>query len=333
MTMKRWGALAATIAMVLGSAAAISAEKQVHTPRGQATVVSAKDVADVVATLGNQKNIDKAVKTIDTNGPAGIISIGAVAYRPGPQDWKGVGNEHSAITEVFHVTKGSATFIFGGDLENAKEFDANNEAVRKVFGPGQGGQVKGYREVTAKVGDNVVLPPNTPHNVIKVTEDFEMIVIRIDPKRVLELDSAGRPPAIAGAGSPNGPWLGKWRKRTDNASANNGPAPTFHMWLEDDGFRYTLDMTPPNGPPIHMSAFGRFDGQRYPEKGNPAADFNVFKRVDDHTYELIDVKDDKDNISFSITISPDGKTRTSTSKSRNAKGEIVTSVGVWDRIE
>lgn len=163
-----------------------SAPAQPHTPRGQATVVSAADFRAVVNTLGTQRNIDKVVHTVDTNGSAGNISIAAVAYKAGPQDWNGTANEHSSISEVFHITKGSATFVFGGDLEGAKAFDTNSEPVKKVFGPGRGGKVSGHKKVTAKVGDSIVLPPHTPHQIVEVTEDFEMVVIRIDPAKVLQ---------------------------------------------------------------------------------------------------------------------------------------------------
>lgn len=326
MTRKYWSALAASIGLALAGGPAAHAQQQKHTPRGEATVVSASDVRGVMDTLGNQRNIDKAVRNIDTNGPAGIISVGAVAYRAGPQSWDGVANEHSKITEVFHVTKGSATFVFGGDLQNAKEFDNNLEPVRKVFGPGQGGKVERHRVVKARVGDNIVLPPHTPHNIIEVTEDFEMVVIRIDPSRVLEVEEKT-------AGSPKGPWLGTWKRNPEKSSTRNNGTAIFKMWEEGDGFRYTMTMTPESGAPVQMGAFGRFDGKKYPETGNPAADTNVFRRLDDRTYSLIDIKEGREMISFTVTISPDGTTRTSVSKSRNEKGEEVTSIGVWDRVE
>lgn len=330
MTTTRSRALVATVGLMLMSASAVQAQQQKHTPRGQATVVPAADVAAVIATLGKQPNIDKVVHTVDTKGPAGNISIAAVAYNPGDQKWNGVANEHSMITEVFHVTKGSATFVFGGDLDDAKEFDNNSESVRKVFGPGQGGKVRGHRIVKARVGDNVILPPNTPHNIIEVTEDFQMLVVRIDPAKVLQLDSQASAAAVA---SPDGPWLGTWKRNPQKSSGNATGTAIFKMWREADGFRYTLDMTPQSGAPVKMEAFGRFDGQQYPEKGNPSADFNVFHRIDDRTYSLVDIKDGKETIRFTISISPDGKTRTSVAKSRNAKGEEVTSTGVWDRVE
>jgi hypothetical protein len=326
MTKKRCSALAASIGLALAGSSAAYAQQQTHTPRGEAVIVSSSDVRAVLDTLGNQRNIDKAVRTVDTNGPAGIVSVGAVAYRASPQNWDGTANEHSKITEVFHVTKGSATFVFGGDLENAKEFDSNNESVRKVFGPGQGGKVEGQRIVKTKVGDNVILPPNTPHNIIEVSEDFEMLVIRIDPDKVLEVEAKTPAPA-------KGPWLGTWKRNPEKSTSKGNGTAIFRMWEEGDGFRYTLTMTPASGAPTQMGAFGRFDGKKYPETGNPSADHNVFGRVDDHTYSLIDVKNGREMITFNITISPDGKTRTSVSKSRNERGEEVTSIGVWDRVE
>jgi hypothetical protein len=123
----------------------------------------------------------------------------------------------------------------------------------------------------------------------------------------------------------NGPWIGTWKRQSTGPAAGNA---VMKMWVEGDGFRYEIDM---GG--AHMTAFGRFDGKQYPEKGNAAADFNVFKRVDDHTYTLDDVKDSKVTHHFTVTISADGKTRTSVHVAKNEKGEEVTSTGVWDRVK
>lgn len=149
----------------------------------------------------------------------------------------------------------------------------------------------------------------------------------------LSLASAQTPP------SPMGPWVGTWRLNLEKSRYIPGPAPapgtvtTFKMTLELDGFKYTLDTTLPDGRKTHAEAFGRFDGKEYPETGNPAADFNVFTRVDDSTYALVDRKGGKDVLSFRITISPDGKTRTSVASGKNAAGQAINNVGVWDRIE
>lgn len=127
-------------------------------------------------------------------------------------------------------------------------------------------------------------------------------------------------------GAPDGPWIGTWKRQSTGGAASSSAV--MKMWVEGDGFRYEIDM---GG--AHMSAFGRFDGKQYPEKGNAAADFNVFKRVDDHTYTLDDIKDGKVTHHFTVTISADGKTRTSVHVTHNEKGEEVTNTGVWDRVK
>ena len=141
------------------------------------------------------------------------------------------------------------------------------------------------------------------------------------------------------AGSPNGPWLGTWKLNLEKSKYSPGPAPApgtvtiFKMMPEKDGFKYTLDTTLPDGRKTHAEAFGRFDGKEYPETGNPAADFNIFTRVDDRTYALTDRKNGKDALKFRIAISADGKTRTSVASGTTANGQPVNNVGVWDRIE
>jgi hypothetical protein len=132
---------------------------------------------------------------------------------------------------------------------------------------------------------------------------------------------------------PDGPWIGTWRRNAARSTPPTAGDAVFTMWVEGDGFRYTYESVAPDGARTRMEAFGRFDGRPYPETGNPMADHNVFTRVDDRTYALIDLKDGKETIRFTITISPDGQTRTSVSRRRNDRGEEVTTTGVWDRVK
>lgn len=134
-----------------------------------------------------------------------------------------------------------------------------------------------------------------------------------------------------------GPWMGTWKLNLKESQYNPGPGPSpgtltvFKMEPDKDGFRYTLDTTLPDGERTHAEAFARFDGKEYPETGNPAADFNAFRWVDEHTYELSDRKNGKDALHFRVTISADGKTRTSVASGKTADGRRVNNVGVWDR--
>jgi hypothetical protein len=135
----------------------------------------------------------------------------------------------------------------------------------------------------------------------------------------------------------DGPWMGTWKLNLAKSSYSPGPGPVpgtvtiFRMMPQKDGFLYTVDTTPPNGKPTHSEAFARFDGKDYPEVGNPAADTNRFHRIDDRTYGLTDRRNGADALSFRVTISVDGKTRTSVATGKNASGRQVHNVGVWDR--
>jgi hypothetical protein len=147
-------------------------------------------------------------------------------------------------------------------------------------------------------------------------------------------NTAAAQASASAVASPKGPWIGKWKRNSAKSTMPSDGTTLFDMKLEcDDGFRYTMTRTPTSGAASHAEAFGRFDGKPYPEQGNPAADFNVFKRIDDHSYSVVDLKDGKPTFNITVTVSADGKTRTSVSKGRNAQGEEVTNTGVWDRVE
>lgn len=147
------------------------------------------------------------------------------------------------------------------------------------------------------------------------------------------------PTAVPGSNVPSvkGPWLGVWKRNAEKSSGRMGPGggtTLFKMTPNGDGFSFTIESTGADGKKRYANLpYGRFDGLPYPETGNGMADFNKFQRVNDRTYSVTDVKDGKEVIHITITISEDGKTRTSVSKMRNEKGEEVTNTGVWDRVE
>jgi hypothetical protein len=151
---------------------------------------------------------------------------------------------------------------------------------------------------------------------------------------------AAQPPA-----ADEGPWFGVWRMspaRTAEANGASRPAsgPTdqtiFRMVSAGRGvFKYTIESVPAGGGPavVRAELIGRFDGKDYIEIGNPGADTNRFRIVDARTYEVIDTKDGRDLLTILVTISPDGRTRTSRAKGVDPQGRPVSRVTVWERIE
>jgi hypothetical protein len=96
-----------------------------------------------------------------------------------------------------------------------------------------------------------------------------------------------------------------------------------------------METVPADGaaPIVRAELIGRFDGQDYIEIGNPAADTNRFRIIDSRSYEVVDTKDGTDLLTIRVTISPDGRTRTSEARGRNLRGEEVHTISVYDRAQ
>jgi len=77
----------------------------------------------------------------------------------------------------------------------------------------------------------------------------------------------------------------------------------------------------------------KYDGKDYPMTGTPAADTVVLRKTNDRTIETIRKKDGKIVTRNTTVISQDGKTRTNTFYGKNAQGEPISWVAVFDKQE
>ena len=95
---------------------------------------------------------------------------------------------HYKVSEVYHVIKGSATFVTGGTLVNAKIRDAGSMEVSKEDGPGASGTaIQGGVNHQLKAGDVIVIPAGTPHWFSKIDGSIAYLAIRVDPGQVVAL--------------------------------------------------------------------------------------------------------------------------------------------------
>ena len=94
---------------------------------------------------------------------------------------------HYKVSEVYHVIKGSATFVTGGTLVNAKTREAGSMEA-KEDGPGSSGTaIQGGVNHQLKAGDVIVIPAGTPHWFSKIDGSIAYLVIRVDPSQVVKL--------------------------------------------------------------------------------------------------------------------------------------------------
>ena len=120
----------------------------------------------------------------------------------------------------------------------------------------------------------------------------------------------------------------------DKSKYSPGPAPksaTLTIEAQDGGIKYTSHGENAQGLPTHIEFTAKYDGQDNPVTGSP--DFNsiALKRIDDHTIEATIKKDGMVMGTSTTVISHDGQTRTLTSKGKNAAGQDVNNVVVYDK--
>jgi hypothetical protein len=139
------------------------------------------------------------------------------------------------------------------------------------------------------------------------------------------------PIALCGAHPFAGTWILNLEKSKD---ANPGRLPqseTLYIEEREGGLKLTADQMYHGERPLHVEYDVQYDGKYYPVKGSPTADTVALRRINTNTIETTRKRDGKVLFTFRTVISQDGKTRTSTFRGTNAKGEPVSWVAVFDK--
>jgi hypothetical protein len=128
--------------------------------------------------------------------------------------------------------------------------------------------------------------------------------------------------------------VGTWKLDLAKSKYSPGPPPkesTITIESQPDGLKVTIDTIDAEGKTIHSEASPKYDGKDYPMTGNPNADSISLKKINDYTIETQTKKDGKPLVIIRTVVSKDGKTRTSSSKGKNAKEQDVHNTTVWTR--
>jgi mannose-6-phosphate isomerase-like protein (cupin superfamily) len=159
-------------------------------PRGQATDIKKASLDSLLATmLASGKSVnDEVIRTFNMNNTHHVeVALLHYAVSKPTDKPTTTAPEHAVVSELYYTIKGSGTLVTGGTMENVKAADLNNAGTKQLFGPGWSGTFKDVVKRKISEGDVTVIPPNTPHNIFDVTSDMEILVIRIDPSKMLEL--------------------------------------------------------------------------------------------------------------------------------------------------
>ena len=127
--------------------------------------------------------------------------------------------------------------------------------------------------------------------------------------------------------------MGTWKlNEAKSKMAPGGPKNTTVVYAAaGDQIKVTTDGTDADGKSAHTEWTGKFDGKDYAVTGDASADMRSYKMEGKNTLELANKKDGKVIVTGTIVVSADGKTRTVTLTSTDAKGTKVTSTAVYDK--
>ena len=127
---------------------------------------------------------------------------------------------------------------------------------------------------------------------------------------------------------------GVWKMDPAKSKYDPGPAAksiTLKIESDGDNIKYSSDGIDAAGNPTHMEYTAKYDGKDYPITGNPNADTVALERTDDNTIRSTLKKDGQVVMTVTSVVSNDGKTRTSTFKGKNAKGQDVNNILVYNK--
>jgi hypothetical protein len=141
------------------------------------------------------------------------------------------------------------------------------------------------------------------------------------------------------AQAQNSPFVGTWKLNLAKSTYSPGPPPksnTLKVEAAAGGAeKDTFDGVNAQGQATHSETLRRFDGKevtpRAVQPSPTAAQTVAFKRIDDHSFDVVGRENGKVTTTTRVAISRDGKMLTATQTGRNAQGQTVNNATVWDR--
>ena len=128
--------------------------------------------------------------------------------------------------------------------------------------------------------------------------------------------------------------VGTWKLNLAKSKYQQGQAPksaTLVYEAATPGIKVTVDQVPADGPAIHYTVTANYDGKDVAVVGSPFGDTAARTRVNATTTKLVNKKGGNIMSTVTIVTSADGKALTITTTGKDAKGQNVDSVAVYDK--
>jgi hypothetical protein len=170
-----------------------------------------------------------------------------------------------------------------------------------------------------------------PSNFLTVFEKQKEVPMRTRPFTLLAIILAVSVLMLGASAQAADHQVGTWKLDVAKSKYSPGPGPkesTLKIEAQADGLKFTIDGIDAEGKTIHIESSPKYDGTDSPVIGNPNADSISLKKINDHTIETVSKQGGNPVMTIRSVVSKDGKTRTSTYKGKNAKGQDVNNTTV-----
>ena len=160
------------------------------------------------------------------------------------------------------------------------------------------------------------------------------------PKRALALAVVVVLGVVLGAGierlsaQTSDPRIGTWKLNVAKSKYSPGPSPqsqTLKIEPSGQGEKVTSDVVNADGTRTTTEYTANFDGKDYPLTGSQIADTVSLKRIDARTTERTDKKGGTVAQTIRRVVSADGKMMNVTVKGKNAQGQEMSNVVVFEK--
>jgi len=128
------------------------------------------------------------------------------------------------------------------------------------------------------------------------------------------------------------PLVGTWKLNSAKSKGSTFKSGTTKVEAAGNGVKFSVELIGADGTPTRWSFTANYDGKDNPVTGNsPYGDTVALTRVDAKTTQIAVKQGGKATVTQTIVVSDDGKTRTTTTKGTNAKGEAVDGVSFYEK--
>ena len=128
------------------------------------------------------------------------------------------------------------------------------------------------------------------------------------------------------------PLVGTWKLNVAKSKGRSAKSGTTTVEKAGDGVKFTVDLVTLDGTTAHWSFTANYDGKDNPVTGNsPYGETVALTRVNPRTTQITNKHDGKVTSTQTIAVSDDGKTRTTTTKGTDMKGEKADAVSFYEK--